>query len=318
MTEDQSFSAQVKDELAHELPTLPCCQRMELAALLRAGGRVSIGGPGRLSVTVATDYAPVARKVIKLVRAVFPGLQTEVRVMRRRRLRKNLIYQVRIPPQPGALDLLKETGILTSDGNLTDWSDLSLLHQDHCRRAYLRGTFLGSGWISSPERQHHLEMTTTETEAAEALGQMLFGYGLPVRVNYRREYMVLYLKDDDQIVRFLALVGASQSLFRYEDIRARKEIRNHVNRQVNAETANLGKTVDAAHRQIEALSHLTAFGGLERLSPALRELAQLRLNHPEASLKELGEMCCPPVGKSGINHRMRLLMSLAENPHRGL
>ncbi|HYF93880.1 MAG TPA: DNA-binding protein WhiA [Symbiobacteriaceae bacterium] len=313
MTEDQSFSAQVKDELAHELPTLPCCQRMELAALLRASGRVNIGGPGRLSVTMVTDYAPVARKVIKLVRAVFPSVQTEVLVMRRRRLRKNLMYQVRLPPQPGVIDLLKETGILNREGNLTDWSSLSLLHQDHCRKSYLRGTFLGSGWISSPERQHHLEMTTTETEAADALGQMLFGYGLPVRVNYRKEYMVLYLKDDDHIVRFLALVGANQSLFRYEDIRAKKELRNHVNRQVNAETANLSKTVDAAHRQIEALSHLVASGGLDRLSPALRELAQLRLNHPDASLKELGEMCHPPVGKSGINHRMRLLMSMVEH-----
>jgi len=312
VAEDQSFSSQVKDELAHELPTLPCCQRMELAALLRASGRVSIGGAGRLAVAVTTDYAPVARKVIKLVRAAFPGLQTEVLVMRRRRLRKNLAYQVRIPPQPGVTDLLKETGILNQAGNLTDWGNLSSLHQDHCRRAYLRGTFLGSGWISSPERQHHLELTTTETEAADALGQILFKYGLPVRVNYRKDSMVLYLKDDDQIIRFLNIVGAHQSLFRYEDIRAKKEIRNKVNRQVNAETANLSKTVDAASRQIEALENLRASGGLERLSPPLQELAQLRLNNPDVSLKELGEMCMPPVGKSGINHRMRQLMKLAE------
>lgn len=310
MAEDQSFSAQVKDELAHELPTLPCCQRMELAALLRAGGRVSIAGQGRLSVTFGTDHSPVARKVIKLVKANFPGVQIEVLVMRRRRLRKNLAYQVRIPPQPGLPQLLKETGILNKEGNLTDWGTLTLLHQDHCRRSYLRGTFLGSGWVSSPERQHHLELTTTETEAAEALGQMLFGYGIPVRMNYRKDYMVLYLKDADHVTRFLALVGASQALFRYEDIRAKKELRNHVNRQVNAETANLSKTVDAAHRQIEALTQLGASGGIDRLSPPLREIAQLRLNHPDASLKELGEMCNPPVGKSGINHRMRQLMSL--------
>ncbi|HWI62064.1 MAG TPA: DNA-binding protein WhiA [Symbiobacteriaceae bacterium] len=312
MAEDQSFSSQVKDELAHELPALPCCQRMELAALLRASGRVSLAGAGRLSVSLSTDYAPVARKVIKLVKAVFPGMQTEVLVMRRRRLRKNLIYQVRIPPQDGVTKLLIEMGILSRDGNLTDWGNLPLLHQDHCRRSYLRGTFLGSGWVSSPERQHHLEMTTTETEAAEALGQMLFAYNIPVRVNYRKDYMVLYLKDDDQIIRFLGLVGAHQSLFRYEDIRAKKELRNRVNRQVNAETANLNKTVDAAQRQLEALRRLASLGGLDSLSPALRELATLRINNPDASLKELGEMCNPPVGKSGINHRMRMLMGLID------
>jgi cell division protein WhiA len=312
VAEEQSFSSQVKDELAHELPDLPCCQRMELAAILRASGRVSIGGADRLSVTVSTDHAPVARKVIKLVKAAFPGVQTEVRVLRRRRLRKNLMYQVRIPPQPGVTELLKETGILTRSGNLTDWANLSFLHQDHCRRAYLRGTFLGTGWVSSPERQHHLEFTTTETEAAEALGQMLFSYGIPVRVNYRKDSMVLYLKDDDHITRFLGVVGASQSLFHYEDVRVKKELRNLVNRQVNAETANLSKTVDAAHRQIEALERLSAAGGLARLNPALRELAMLRINHPDASLKELGEMCHPPVGKSGIAHRMRQLLAQTE------
>jgi DNA-binding protein WhiA len=310
VADDLSFSSAVKDELAHLVPDNLCCLRMELAALLRACGRIAIGGPERLAVTFATDHAPVARKIIKLIRATYP-LHTEVLAMRRRRLRKNLTYQVRIPPQPGVVDMLKGTGILSREGNLTDWADLANLGQEHCRRAYLRGTFLGSGWISSPERQHHLEMTTTETEAAEALGQMLFSYGLPVRMAYRKEHMLLYLKDADHIAKFLTVVGAHQSLFHYEDVRAKKELRNRVNRQVNADTANAVKTVEAANRQVEALERLMAGGGLDRLSPALRELAVLRLANPDLSLKELGEMCHPPVGKSGINHRMRQLMSLA-------
>jgi DNA-binding protein WhiA len=232
-------------------------------------------------------------------------------VLRRRRLRKNLTYQVRIPHQPGLLEMLKATGVINRDGHLADWVDMAELDNDHCRRAYLRGAFLGSGWIAAPDRQHHLELTTTTTEAADALGQMLFSYGIPVRMAYRKGYMVLYVKDADHVVDFLNLVGAHQSLLHYEDVRAMKEMKNHVNRQVNAETANLTKTVEASARQVEALERLQAAGMLEKLSPPLRELAQLRLAHPDASLKELGEMCSPPVGKSGANHRMRQLMQIA-------
>jgi DNA-binding protein WhiA len=310
--EDLSFSARVKDELAHLLPTQQCCRRMEMAALLRASGRIVIGGEERLACTLATERAPVARKIIRLIKSEF-ALKTEVMVGRRTRLRKNLSYLVRIPPQPRVLEMLKELGVVDGDGRLQEWGDLPLLQSDHCRRSYLRGTFLGTGWVSPPERQHHLEMTTTATEAADALGQMLFSYGIPVRMAYRKDSLVLYLKDAEHIARFLGLVGADQSLLHFEAVRAMKEMKNLVNRQVNAETANLTKTVEASARQVEALERLRGAGGLERLSPSLQELARLRLNHPDASLKELGEMCNPPVGKSGINHRMRQLTKIAES-----
>lgn len=311
MAEDIPFSAQVKDELARLLPSETCCQRMELAALLRACGRITIGGESRLACTFITDLGPVARKIIRMIKSEF-GLQTEVMVGRRTRLRKNLSYLVRIPPQPGVLSMLKALGVVDEEGHLHEWGEIADLANDHCQRAYLRGTFLGTGWVSAPERQHHLEMTTTTTEAADALGQMLFGYGIPVRMAYRKESLLLYLKGAEQVTHFLNLVGAHQALLRYEDVRAMKEMKNLVNRQVNAETANLTKTVEAAARQVEALERLRASGGLTTLSEPLYELAMLRLNHPDASLKELGEMCTPSVGKSGINHRMRLLMKLAE------
>jgi cell division protein WhiA len=314
LAEELAFSARVKDELAHLLPEQPCCRRMEMAALLRASGRVTLGGPSRLAVTISTDHAAVARKVIRLIKSEL-GLHTEALVGRRTRLRKNLSYLVRVPPQPGVLEMLQGLGVMNGEGTLQEWGGLKQLHNDHCRRAYLRGTFLGTGWVSPPERQHHLEMTTTATEAADALGQMLFGYGIPVRVAFRKESLVLYVKDAEHIVRFLNLVGAHQSLLHYEDVRAMKEMKNLVNRQVNAETANLTKTVEAAGRQMDALERLQAGGGLARLSLPLRELAMLRMNNPDASLKELGEMCNPPVGKSGINHRMRQLMKIAEGGH---
>lgn len=311
MADDISFSAQVKDELAHLLPANDCCQRTELAALLRACGRIELRGANRLGATLATDYGPVARKIIRLIRATY-GLETKVTVMRRRRLRKNLAYHVHIPPQAGVTEMLKLAGVIDEEGRLQEWGDLRDLSSDHCRRAYLRGTFLGTGWVSPPERQHHLEMTTTATEAADAMGQILFSYGIPVRMAVRKESLILYLKDAEAIIRFLGVVGAHQSLLHYEDVRVMKEMKNRVNRQVNAETANLSKAVEAAARQVEALERLRAGGGLDRLPHSLRELALLRINHPDVSLKELGELCNPPVSKSAINHRMRQLMQLAD------
>lgn len=284
---------------------------MELAAIVRANGRISIGSPQRLACTLNTDHPPLARKIIRLLKANF-SLQTEVLVMRRQRLRKNLSYMVRILPQQGVEAMLKAIGIVDDEGQLQDWVELPELEHDHCRRAYLRGTFLGTGWVSSPDRQHHLEFTTVNTEAADALGQMLFRYGIPVRMAYRKESMLLYIKDAAHITRFLNVVGAHQALLHYEDVRVLKGMKNLVNRQVNAETANLGKTVEASARQLEAIELLRADGRLHRAAKSVQELAMLRVNHPDASLRELGEMCNPPVGKSGVNHRMRLIMQMAE------
>lgn len=310
--EELSFSGQVKDELAHLFPGNECCRRMELAALIRASGRIEIGSGQRVSCVIVTDHAAVARKVLRLIKTGF-GLQTLTMVMRRRRLRKNLSYMVRVPSQTGLVELLRAVGVLDADGHLLDWAEPDELKSDHCRRAFLRGTFLGTGWVSSPDKQHHLEMTTTATEAADAVGQMLFAYGIPARMAWRKESLVLYIKDGTGIARFLSVVGAHQSLLHYEDVRAMKEMKNLVNRQVNAETANLNKTIEAAARQLEALERLRASGGMERLTGPLRELAELRLKHPEANLTELGEMCHPKVSKSAVNHRMRQLMRMAES-----
>lgn len=312
MADDLSFAAQVKAELAHLNTEQDCCQRMELAGLMRALGRVELQGGGRVAVSLSTDSSPVARKIIRLIRSTF-GVEYKLMVMRRTKLRKNLVYRVYIPHQDGLAHMLQACGLVDGAGALTEWVDVPELEQDHCRRAYLRGTYLGTGWVSSPERQHHLEMVTTATEAADALGQMLFRYGISVRLAMRKESLILYIKDAEQIARFLNVVGAHESLLRYEDVRALKEMKNRVNRQVNAELANDAKAADAAARQVEAIERLRASGQLAGLNDALRQLAELRLNHPDTSLKELGEMCTPPVGKSGVAHRMRQLMALAES-----
>lgn len=302
----------VKAELALLTPELPCCQRMELAGLVRALGRLELQGRGRVALTLSTDSAPVSRKAIRLLKRV-SAVEYKVMVMRRRKLRKNLVYRIHIPPQPAALELLQLAGFIDAAGQPTEWAERPELAHDHCRRAYLRGAFLGSGWVAGPEKQHHLEISTSATEAADALGQMLFSFGISARMAARRESLILYVKEADQIIRFLGQIGAHHALLRYEEVRVVKEMKNRVNRQVNAEVANMVKQVDAAARQVEAIERLKAAGALERVSPPLQELAALRLAHPHASLKELGELCRPPVSKSGAAHRMRQLMALAES-----
>jgi len=310
-----SFGDAVKEELAHLPVRKRCCARAELAALVRSCGAVELLGgdraAGRVGLAVHTDRPAVARRIIQTAKALAP-VQTEVMVERLRRLRKNLTYTVRMAPQPDLVPLLRRLGVLDRRGLIRDTGPDELLEKDCCRRSYLRGIFLGKGWVSAPDRGHHLELTADNTEEADFIGQLLFDFGLPVRLNARKAAIVLYLKDAGQVSRFLSVVGAHTALLKFEDVRVFKEMKNRVNRQVNADTANAGKTADAGARQVAAIERLKTNGGFARLRPALQELAHLRLGNPEASLKELGEMMFPRVSKSAINHRMRELIHLGE------
>lgn len=308
------FSVETKEELAHLWPEKRCCQAAELAALVRTIGDLGVwargAGEGRL-LTFTTDQPAVARKVIRLMRHLF-DLTGEVVVKRRRGRRKSNSYAVRYLPGTGVNRALSELGICSENGRFVAAPDDDLLRYDCCRRAYLRGTFLGAGWVSNPDRGNHLELSLPDPEYADAVSQLLFGYGLPVRLASRKDLPILYLKEGEQIAKFLNVVGAHQSLLKYEDVRALKDVKNQVNRLMNADAANLEKTIEASARQIEAIALIQRTIGLDRLPLPLKHLAEARLHHPEASLKELGEMLNPPVGKSGANHRMRALLKIAD------
>ncbi|MGE5590972.1 MAG: DNA-binding protein WhiA [Bacillota bacterium] len=319
-----SFSRTVKEELARAAPDKSCCQVAELAGLIRAAGTLEIAGRAvefglgatpsaardeRLHVWVETGQAPVARKLIQLGKAVL-RVNPEVLVRKQRRLRRSRSFSVALASLQPREDLVR-LGVLTPDGGLRQDIPEELTSRGCCRRAYLRGLFLGSGSVNDPGRSHHLEMVLRDSNLADQVVQLLFSLGVMVRVTARRGEIVLYLKEADQIGRLLGLMGAHQALLAYENVLALKTVKNRVNRLVNAETANLEKTVDAAVRQIEDVKLIRRRLGLQHLPPSLRELAELRLKHPEASLKELGLLCDPPVGKSGVAHRLRRLEVLA-------
>ncbi len=312
-----TFSTQTKDELAHIFPHKKCCQLAELSALIRLDGTITISPQHKVGLNVTTENAAVARKIFRLAKQVY-NMDTEVRVLRRMRLRKKNLYCVRfnqqfLPQETNKHEFFKEIGLLGEDGAVLPGIKKSLVKKQCCKRSYLRGVFLGAGSVNSPESNYHLEIITNSSEFAQALTNLINEFdGLNAKISVRKKWNIVYLKESEQIVFFLNIIGAHQALLNFENIRIVKGMRNQVNRLVNCETANLNKTVNASIKQVENIKLIENTIGIDKLSPRLQEIAILRLNNPDVSLKELGEMMMPAISKSGVNHRMRKIEDLAE------
>jgi cell division protein WhiA len=304
-----SFTAEVKDELSRIEPRKACCLKAELAALVRIEGTLHITGPGRYRLEIATETAPVARTVIKLLHKVY-GLKTELTV-RRSVLHKTNNYLITVPTQPKLPKALAELGVLDESAGFTVGISPNLVKRECCAIAYLRGSFLGGGFVADPRGDFHFELTAETEQLAEDLVGLMKRFDIEARVAQRRGTFAVYLKGAEPIVTFLALVGAHRALLRTEDVRIIKSMRNDVNRIVNAELANQQKTAEAAVGQLDAINTLIATMGLENIPPALRELAELRLANPDVSLRELGELAEPPLTKSAVYHRVRRIEELA-------
>ena len=190
---------------------------------------------------------------------------------------------------------------------------VKIVQQPCCRRAFIRGAFLASGSISDPEKFYHLEMVASSQMKAEQLRDIVNTFAMEAKIVTRKKYFVVYLKEGNQIVDLLNIMEAYVSLMELENVRILKEMRNSINRQVNCETANIHKTVSAAVSQIEAIEYIRDTIGLDGLPEGLEEIARRRLEQPEATLKELGAALDPPVGKSGVNHRLRKLKTIADS-----
>jgi len=305
-----SFTAEVKEELARIEASKPCCARAELSALIRVEGTLHFTGGGHMRLEIATETAPVARKIIKLLHGAYQ-LETELTV-RRSVLHRSNNYLITVVNQPALHPALADMGIV--DASFAPLYELprGLIKKDCCAIAYLRGVFLGGGFVADPHGDFHFELTAESEPIANDLVTLMARFGINARVTSRRGSYTVYLKGAEPIVDFLALVGAHRALLRAEDVRIIKEMRNDVNRLVNAETANLQKTATAAAGQVEAVRSIERARGLDSLPPALREIASLRLEHPEVSLRELGELADPPLTKSAVYHRIRRLEELAK------
>ncbi|PYZ95803.1 DNA-binding protein WhiA [Alteribacter lacisalsi] len=297
-----SFASMTKKELT-QLDVDQCCSKAELAALIRMNGSLSFGNK-QLILDIQTENAAIARRIYSLIKACFP-LHAELLVRKKMRLKKNNVYVVRISRE--AMMLLEELKIMSESFTFTREISPDLIASDCCKRAYLRGAFLAGGSVSHPETSsYHLEIFSLYEEHNDSLRRLMNHFNLNAKMLERKKGFILYLKEGERISDFLNVVGAHQSLLRFEDVRIMKDMRNSVNRLVNCETANLNKTVGAALRQVENIKFIQQEVGLHVLPDKLREIAELRVNHQDVTLKELGEMVeSGKVSKSGVNHRLR-------------
>ena len=309
-----SFTSDVKDELARVAPTCTHCEKATLAALVRIEGSLFLGGQGRYRLEVATDVHSVARLVIRLIHEIY-GLKTEVTV-RRSVLHKTPNFLIEVPAQPQLAEALADLGVLDDHGGLELGIRPQLVEKQCCAAAYLRGAFLGSGFVSDPRGDFHFEITVESEPLAEGLVALFAEKDINARIMQRRSSYMVYLKSGEAILEFLAFTGAHQSALSMENARVIKSVRNEVNRQTNAEIANQAKTANASVDQLYAIREVLEHYGMENLSPALQDFVKLRIAYPDASLKELGEHADPPLSKSAVYHRVRRIEQMAQDIRR--
>ena len=302
-----SFSSQVKEELAAQIPLARHCQLAELAAILLTNGHFSVGTAGN-QLTIRAESSAMQKKCFTILQKAF-----------------NIVEGNGLGRDESSIRITDEELIRRILSAIKQWdeksgyqerhqADVRLLAESCCRRAFIRGCFLCAGSISTPDKFYHYEIDCSQEELAVQIKEMLRQFSLDAKIILRKKYYVVYLKEGDQISDALSIMEAPKAVMEFENVRILKDVRNRVNRSVNCETANINKTAAAAAEQLEAIEYLRDHVGLEFLPKGLEDAARARLERPEASLAELGESLEPPVGKSGINHRLRKLKALAAVP----
>lgn len=309
-----SFSAQVKDELSRRMSSARHCQIAEIAAIISLCGRIQVSEHGRYCIRIQTENVAVARKYFTLLRKTF-NINTDVSIRQGAGNHKNRTYYAWVRRGGDAVRVLQAAKLMDRYGRLEENLSLAqnvVIQQTCCKRAFIRGAFLTAGSVSDPEKFYHFEITCMTKGKAVQLQELLISFKLDAKIVLRKKYYVVYLKEGSQIVDALNVMEAPVALMELENIRILREMRGSINRQVNCETANINKTVSAAVKQVEDITYIRDTIGFDRLPDHLRDMAELRLSRPEATLKELGEALEPPVGKSGVNHRLRKLSGMAE------
>lgn len=308
-----SFSSDIKSELAQIMPDKRCCMLAEIAGVLRTCGSIRLAGLNKVNYRLVTENAAAARKIIKLMKEYF-GVKLELVISKNMMLKKNNFYEMIITEDMRCQEILRETGILkVKDGfNVFDYGvDESLIKKKCCKKAFLRGAFLGSGSITDPEKAYHMEIITANPVLAKDIIKLMAQFKLKAKDITRKDSTVVYIKDSSQISDFLNITGAHKALLELENVKLMKEMLNMTNRLVNCDNANMDKTIAASEKQIAAIEKIFKIKGPEFLPVKLREIAFLRLEEREASLQELGAMMDPPLGKSGVSHRLAKIVEIA-------
>ena len=310
-----SFSSEVKAEIASDIPSAKHCRIASAAVLLMCIGRFERDPDGKYRLLLSQDNGEALRKCFTLV-CKTSNIRTMVcspAYMGGREPRGWLqadLSSDTVRELAQKIRMCDSSGNLREDGGCTVPAEL--LGRSCCRRNYVRDLFLCCGSVSDPRKEYHLEWSCDSKEQASQLKEILLSFGKEAKVVLRKKVHVVYFKDSEDIVDLLNLMGAPISMMEMENQRILKGLRNSVNRRVNCETANIGKTVSASRKQINDIRFLEESGILRTLPESLRKMAELRLQYPDTPLRELGDLAVPPIGKSGVNHRLRRLTQIAE------
>lgn len=308
-----SFSLKVKTELYSVMPEARHCRIAELSALISMCGHIYTTVNGRHYFIIMSENRNLVVKTQTLIHKIF-GYKSDSAV-RYNIDTKNITYITSVMESDAAVKILMAAKLMDVDGSIDRKNalvNMTAINNMCCKRAFLRGTFLAGGSISDPEKSYHFEIVASAMRNADQIMNVIKSFDLDAKIVERRQSYVVYLKEGSQIVDMLNIMGAYVSLMDMENLRVLKEVRNSVNRQVNCETANLGKTISAAVKQIEDINYIKETVGLESLNDGLFEIAKLRLEFPDIPLKELGTKLYPEVGKSGVNHRLRKIGQIAD------
>ncbi len=303
-----SYASEVKKELTG-LEVHLNNAKAELMALIRMNGSLNIANH-KLVLNIQTENPAIARRIYQLLKDFYHA-ESELVVRRKMKLKKNNLYIVRL--RNDAESVLDDLGILQGL-QIKEQVPVVMLSDEGMVRSYLRGAFLAGGSVNNPETsRYHLEVYSLYEEHNNMLVDMMNEFGLNARSTPRRSGYIVYLKEAEKIADFLSLIGATNAMLKFEDIRIVRDMRNSVNRLVNCETANMDKIATASNQQIENIKLIDSKVGLGSLPVKLREIAETRLANEEVSLKELGELIpSGAISKSGVNHRLRKLNAYAE------
>lgn len=289
-----------------------CCELAELSGLYSSMGSLSLLGRGRLSMSFSGQTMAVCRRAYTLLSAYF-NITPQLHYTDHARFggRRQCVLTIGPNESPAVLCAF---GMASMENELRLLSPIPkyTINKGCCTKAFLRGLFLGGGTLSAPEGDVHMEFPCREAMAKQTAAKCMQKLGFPVHFSIRREHEYMYLKQSEQVIELLRLLGATHSASELEEAHIRRQVYSQASRSFLCDQANLAKTLAAGDKQINAIRLLEKAGRLPSLPPALREIAEKRLEAPEATLTELGQMLNPPIGKSGVNHRLRRLTALAE------
>lgn len=310
-----SFSQDTKTGLSRIYPEKKCCMLAEIAGFLRVNGSLGLAGGGRFRILVSTDNAAVARHYKKLLSMYF-RIDPELKIESGSGLHRGYRYSLAISPEMHSESILRETGILLvkeGENYISDGIYPDIIRKKCDRKSYLKGVFMAAGSVADPAKEYHLEFVIEHEALANDVKKLIGSFeDLGASIAVRKGKYVVYVKRSEYIRDILALMGAGAEVMAIENAKINKEMIGATNRITNCDTANTDRAIDAASAQIAAIRKLVDTGEIANLTDKLREIAMLRLENPEASISELGEMMDPPLKKSGVNGRLMRVMKHAE------